>query len=758
MELKHPFIYFAQLIIMLMTVDGFGQNAPYILGDHPEVFSVERHILEDEIDSVFIMSDIVLDKNVSPVINGTAHFYRGLGEEALRQYGLADRSYDQAIDLFTSSNYEKGLAMAYAKKAVISAYREDYNKSQSLYDLSIQYATPLELYKVLIDIYQKKAINDNATKAPTDAIRNLERALQFAEKVEDYNQSNNIINQISTTFHTLGALDSAIYYFQKGLQIKKDMDDPDGLISDYSALGNLYRERGEYESAQLNLMEALSIAEGEKDSFSITTIYTELGDIYATQNIWDISEDYYNRAIQIARLKKSQFMEANCFRKLGNISLLQNKDAVAVDYYESALELYNQLNNKSNIAEVLLRLSQLYNNEGQLEKAKTLLEESLKSSTRSQDVMSMLSTKLALAEVENKLGNYGSGIAYAEECMNAFAEMDDKENLGRVSLLLSEAYSALGNYRKAYQFHQAHTIIKDSLLSMERAEAVQKYDLLVTTKKKDEEIAQKTEQIRNHELNLLRKNNQLLLLAGGLGISALLAALLFFIYNKNKQLNKQRIRVLKKEQETQRLKAIIEGEEKERKRFARELHDGLGAVLATVKMQISSIRHKFPDVQSSNTYQKAEMLIDDACRTVREVSHDLMPHVLEQQGLIPAIDDMCQNLGNHHDIQFDFIPYGDEDKLSDVLKITIYRIVQELLKNITKHAEAQEVIVQLTIENDEIILIVEDDGKGFDPSQTPKGIGIENIQSRAAYLNGTLDIDSVLDQGSTFTIQLPINA
>ena len=142
---------------------------------------------------------------------------------------------------------------------------------------------------------------------------------------------------------------------------------------------------------------------------------------------------------------------------------------------------------------------------------------------------------------------------------------------------------------------------------------------------------------------------------------------------------------------------------------------------------------------------------------MREVSHDLMPHVLEQQGLIPAINDMCQNLTNHHDIEFDFISYGEEEGLSDVIKITIYRIVQELLKNITKHANAKEVIVQLTIENEEIILIVEDDGVGFDTSITHKGIGIENIYSRTAYLNGTVDIDTSIGQGSTFTIQLPIN-
>ncbi len=738
-----------------MVTEGGGQNDPYMLGDYPSVSSIARYFQQDEIDSVFILSDHIINRNISPTINGIANYYRGLAEEAMGQSELAIKSYDHSIRLFMADNYKKGLALVYAKKGDVFTNLKDYKTAQSLYDLAIPFATDLDLYEVLIDIFQKKAHNDAAIQSPIGVIENLKKAFDYALSANDYDQSVSIVNQISTNYHSLGELDSAIHYFERGIQIKKEMDDPGGLISDYSALGNLFRECGEYRKAQVNLMEALRIAEDEKDSFSTTTIYTELGDIYAIQNIWDVAEDYYNKAIQLARLKNSRFMEASCLKKLGNISILQKKPSVAIEYYESSLALYTQLNNKVNIAEILIQLSPLYNKERQLENARDLLQESLKASTQSQDVMSIWSTKLVLAEVEIKLRNYRKGISYGEECLRAFSDMGDTENIGRTSLLLSEAYSHTGDYRKAYQFHQKYSTIKDSLLSVEKAEAVKKYDLLVTTQKKDKEIAEQQEVLRDQNLTLLRKNHQLLLLAGGLGFLALLVAFLFFIYNKNKQINQQRIQVLVKEQETQRLKAIIEGEEKERKRLARELHDGLGAVLATVKMQISSIVHKFPAVQSSGTYLKAETLIDDACRTVREVSHDLMPHVLEQQGLFPAIEEMCMNFSNQHVI--DFIPFGDENQLDSVLKVSIYRIVQELLKNIAKHAQATKVIVQLTIEDGEIILVVEDNGKGFDTTQMHKGIGIENIQSRTAYFNGTLEVDSVSDQGSTFTIQIPMN-
>lgn len=754
--MKKPFIYFVPLALTFLSTAVYGQFTPYFLEDYPAVFSsIDRLFEQEEIDSVIVLSDRILNDDSNNRIKGIASFYKGLASEAFGQNEAALFSFEKTETLFKTDDYEKGLALIYMKLGDLRLGQSNKEGAASLYDRSIQYAKELKLYNVLVDAYQKKATIYTSDQISDTAIALLKTALHFATLEQDNDQRKNMINQVATNYHSMGELDSAIFYFQQSLLLKQKIDDPDGLISDYSALGNLYRERGDYEKAQLQLMKALNIAETEQDSFSMTTIYAELGDIYAAQNIWNVSENYYSRAIQLARLKDSRFMKAGCLKKLGQIFQQQKMDSVAIENYEAALAIYSELKNKVNSAEILVHLGQLYKNESQFEKIKTLLLETLETSSRSQDVMSSLSTKLALAEIEVKLGNLQTGIKYAQECYLAFQKMEDKENLKRLSFLLSEAYAQMGDYRKAYQYYQDYSLLKDSLISVERAEAIKKYDLLVTTKKKDEEIAQQNEKIQNQQLTLLRKNNQVLILAGGLGFIALLAALLFFVYQKNKQLNQQKIQVLKKEQETQQMKAIIEGEEKERKRFARELHDGLGAVLATVKMQISGIRHKFPDVQSSSTYQKAESLIDDACRTVREVSHDLMPHVLEQQGLMSAIDDMCQNLASQRDIHFDFISFGNEDELSDILKITLYRITQELLKNMVKHAEATEVIVQLTIEDEEIILIVEDNGKGFDPSLYQKGIGIENIHSRVAYLNGHLEIESTINQGSTFTIQLP---
>lgn len=758
LELNRRALYLILLLILCINVITNAQEPLYQLGedqiltkDFDSLYQAESY------DSLFIRCDRIINGEHDPQLKAVAYYYKARTEEILGQIIVAEESYEHASKLFIGNGFKEELSIVYLGQAELCERLEYDEKCDSLLDLCISYSGELKQYNALVIAHQMKALLFYDKLETNKANMHLNEALKAAKAIGDDEKQVSLINQISTNYHSLGKLDSAIFYFQKSLKLKHTIKDTEGLIGDYSALGNLFRERGDYELAQEQLMKALEIAEEELDSFSITTIYSELGDIYAAQNIWNVSEDYYEKASYLARQKNSRFMEAGCLKKLGKLYLQQKKDSIAVVVFETALDLYSQLKNKVNEAEVLVYLSQIYKDEKQFDKIKILLEQSLEASSRSQDVMSSLFTKLALADIELKLGNFNTGIKYAEDCLESFREMEDRENIKQASLLLSDAYSKRGDFKNAYQYLIDYSKLKDELNSVERAEAIKKYDLLATTKKKDEEIAEQDKMIQDQQVSLLRKNNQVLLLAGGIGFLALVAGLIMFVYFKNKQLNQQRIRVLEKEQETDRLKAIIEGEEKERKRLSRELHDGLGAVLATVKMQISSVSHKFPAIQSSSDYQKAESLIDDACQTVREVSHDLMPHVLEQQGLMSAIEDMCQNIANHRKIEFDFIPYGNEDELSDVLKITIYRITQELLKNITKHAEATEVIVQLTIEDDEVILIVEDNGKGFDPSVSKKGIGIENIQSRTAYLNGKVEVDSTIDQGSNFLIQIPIN-
>lgn len=523
-----------------MAIQLHSQTAPYILGEQPTIFStIEYHLSQEEIDTALILTDNILQNESDERILGIAYFYKGQIEILMGQYDNAEYSFENAGKIFNSDNFEKGLAMLYCKSADLKYFQGAIEEADDLYNLSIDYSEKLNLYGPLIDAYKKKAIIYTSYLEPEVAIDFSKIALKYALLKKDQDEVKNLFNQISTNYHSNGQLDSAIVYFQNGLQLKQEMNDSEGLIGDYIALGNLFRERGGYEKAQEQFMQALGITETEKDTFSMMTIYSEMGDIYAAQNMWNVAEEYYDKTLQLARSKNSHFMEAGAYKKIGNIFQLQKKDIAAVENYEAAFKIYEQLKNKINAADILIRLSQIYKNDSQFIKAKNLLLEALENSNRSQDKMSTLTVKLALAEIEIKLGNHQKGIAYAEECLSAFGEMEDIGGLRQVYSLLAEAYAQISDFKKAYQYQMNFNIVNDSLMSIDRAVAIKKYDFLYTTEKKDKEIAQQKLEIekqREHNNRIVQEERQerIYLIISGFVVLLILSGVYFRLRYMNK--------------------------------------------------------------------------------------------------------------------------------------------------------------------------------------------------------------------------------
>ena len=291
--MKNAFNIFIFLILTLPSKEVKAQVSSYRLGEtYPIFFELERLLEEGKEDSVLLKVDSILQNNNNPIITGCAHFYGGQAEEVFRQFDIAHLSYNKAIILFESEDYNIGLALANIKKGDLYNYQGKVVDALINYNSASSYAKMLKLNDILIDVYQKQARVYFDSQNKDSSFYFLEKALKYSMLEHDNDQTINIINQISTNYHTQGELDSAIFYFKESLRIKQNIDDPEGLISDFSALGNLYKERGDYEMAQQNLMEALNMAEMEFDSFAMTTIYSELGDIYAAQSIWNVSEDY----------------------------------------------------------------------------------------------------------------------------------------------------------------------------------------------------------------------------------------------------------------------------------------------------------------------------------------------------------------------------------------------------------------------------------------------------------------------------------
>jgi two-component system NarL family sensor kinase len=202
---------------------------------------------------------------------------------------------------------------------------------------------------------------------------------------------------------------------------------------------------------------------------------------------------------------------------------------------------------------------------------------------------------------------------------------------------------------------------------------------------------------------------------------------------------------------------MITGQEKERKKLAEELHDNLGSSLTTVKLYFENIKSQVKDGQDLEVYQRTEQILEDTYETVRSMSHTRNNGILASKGLIPTIQSLAKKITESGQINVEVIHHGLDKKLQNSIELIIFRIVQELLTNVVKHAQATQVVVNLTSYQDNLNIMVEDNGKGFDSMHLPnnEGMGLRSIEKRIESIEGTFEVDSSPKRGTTINIDIP---
>lgn len=320
-------------------------------------------------------------------------------------------------------------------------------------------------------------------------------------------------------------------------------------------------------------------------------------------------------------------------------------------------------------------------------------------------------------------------------------------------------YQKLGDSLQMLKAHNAYLMALQSSDQARNLQQVSEYETKYQTAEKEKQILVSEAQ-RKKNLNI----------AIGLGGSLLLGAiiaLLIFRDIKGKQRLAEQAKVLEiqktekilKEKEIETINAMVSGQEKERQRLAGELHDNLGSTLATVRMQIENLERNLDRVsQPKVLLSKTHQLINEAYTKVRSISHERNAGVMAADGLIPAIERLVQSVSTQDGIQFSLTHFGLDGRLRNDVEITIFRIIQELITNIIKHAEATEAVISLTQFEQELNILVEDNGKGFTTGnfQKKSGMGLGSIERRVEHLEGSMEVDSSPGRGTNIIIDLPL--
>ena len=213
-----------------------------------------------------------------------------------------------------------------------------------------------------------------------------------------------------------------------------------------------------------------------------------------------------------------------------------------------------------------------------------------------------------------------------------------------------------------------------------------------------------------------------------------------------------RIDAERRAKEVQLLEALREGEEKERGRIARDLHDEVSGMIAAAKMHVTTLAQTVPAIGTNEGYSQALSLLDEAARQVRNTSHNLMPEILLESGLSQALSRYCGSISNAQ-LQVRYIALEPVTRYAANFELALYRIIQELINNIIRHAAATKALVQLSAHGSRLMVTIEDNGMGFNPAATANGVGLSSIAKRVATMNGTMDIQSASGKGTSIYLE-----
>jgi len=215
--------------------------------------------------------------------------------------------------------------------------------------------------------------------------------------------------------------------------------------------------------------------------------------------------------------------------------------------------------------------------------------------------------------------------------------------------------------------------------------------------------------------------------------------------------------------EAQSIRSMIKGQETERRRLSKEIHDGLAPLLSTIKINLEAINMEIEKYPQNPALEKKlnsiHELINTLAEDMRQISHSLMPKVLEDFGLAPALESLCNRLNTNEKVEINYYNAGFEERLEKSVELNLYRIAQELVHNALKHSRANQINIQLIRHSETLMLMVEDNGLGFDRKQvnlSTNGIGLKNIETRTKMLGGTFYIDTSQGKGVTATLEVPL--
>lgn len=514
--------------------------------------------------------------------------------------------------------------------------------------------------------------------------------------------------------------------------------------------GTFEMEMGAYDEAGDYLFQSLKIFEKYKDDSKLAHTLLTIGINLAYAGKYKESINYHLKSIEIYKKLNEAVGVARNYTNIGNTYLLWKKYKEALSYFLKVRNLYKDLKipfRKDRLCINAINLSICYHRLGQTDLGIEYEKEALKIAQELNGIYEQYILFEELSSCFFDQRNYSKSIDYANRSFEFANELKSYEKIATLNELLYKNYKAIGNSEKALFYHEKYKMMEDSLDRTKSREKITELELKYDTEKQENEInSLKLENIEQEQATKMY-------VSFGLIVFALLISL-GIIWN-NRILRRQNKALEAKNKEIS--EALLKGQTIERKRVAAELHDNIGGNIAAMRLQMLGIdRSKFSETEL-NTYNEVLAMIQDSYRQVRGLSHNLMPEILEKEGLVKALEKLVDKMNQNGLITFEFEGIGIENRLDPKIELEFYSICLESINNILKHSGANLAQIKLGKPTETVLVLsIMDNGKGFEKTKVEQGMGLKSIENRVNALNGKIDFESNVGKGTSLVIEVPI--
>lgn len=609
-----------------------------------------------------------------------------------------------------------------------------------------------EVSELLVDALKRNLAKHEALEME----QNAEKLRQVSEEENNAEMQLEAIKFLGIAQHLQARYDSAIYWYNKGLQLSEELNDSTNMAKCYLNIATSYNKKGLYEQAVENALLSLKIFEKTGDINGQARVQNMIGIFYFNRDNYEAALEYFEKYQKLAIAANDSGEIVSALNNTASALHLLKRFTDERQLLLKSIAIQEARGQYIRIGSAYENLGTLYLDSDSLQQATIFFEKARRIYQINKNKYNLARSNLQIARVKKKQKKYNEAIAVIQQTLEYCAEGGFLKLKEEALYQMALVYKEQSDYKNAYNAFADYVATKDSVLNEKNQESINQLMIEFETEKKERQIAEQELQITQKTLESKHKSTAIIFLSGTLLIILLVA---FIVYSRIREKQERRLNQERMQMQQVQMKVVLESQESERKRFARDLHDGFGQLITAVKIMLSQMHSSSSEQERSEIALKSNEVLDSMHAQLREIAHNLMPEQLMEEGLEAALRDYARRIKKNTNIQIEVNTFGLDKTLNQAVEINLYRIIQEWINNVIKYSGAKNMSLQLTGFDNEINLLIEDNGKGFDKEKLLKssGWGWKNIQSRLEAINGKLEIDSREgSRGTSFILDFPV--